>query len=136
MMLRVQLEKNGGQKDILDTDDVLIKSEPLTPPPSDTSSPHRSPLSSTDVSSPEMCEEELMDTFSNDSYTKIKEEPISPTVGLLDRTRLALCVFMFAVLAFNPFGILFDKGFAGMQVEDSFQSGTGTGRSLFGEAGK
>lgn len=29
--------------------------------------------------------------------------------GLTDHTRLTLCMFMFAILSFNPFGIIFNK---------------------------
>ena len=91
-------------------------------------------MSSTDIDSGQEYADDDMDILSSD-YS-IKDEPISPTNGLLDRTRIALCVFMFAVLAFNPFGILFDQSFGGgMNAEDGFKT-SGTGRSILGEPGK
>lgn len=37
-------------------------------------------------------------------------------MGLTDHTRLTLCMFMFAILSFNPFGIIFKK-FSNSEME-------------------
>nr|QGX48188.1 SREBP [Sinonovacula constricta] len=49
--------------------------------------------------------------------------------GMADKTRFTLCVFMFAVLAFNPFGSVFKA--SGLQGETSYQAGF-AGRQLHG----
>ncbi|XP_022108492.1 sterol regulatory element-binding protein 1-like isoform X2 [Acanthaster planci] len=130
MVLRVQAEKTNPSNTLL-SDSIKVKTEPMTPPPSDTSSPLRSPISSTsDVSSPDMCEEEAMEqNFPYSEEDDFKTEPLSPS-GLLDRTRLALCVFMFCFLALNPLGFLFDP--AGSSTS-TFDRPHGHGRTILAE---
>ena len=118
---------------LLVSDSIQVKTEPMTPPPSDTSSPHLSPMSSSsDIGSPELCEEEAMESnFSFDDDDDFKSEPYSPS-GLLDRTRLGLCVFMFCFLTLDPFGILVNSfGSSGA----SFERQHGHGRTILAEEG-
>ncbi|XP_013929171.1 PREDICTED: sterol regulatory element-binding protein 1-like [Thamnophis sirtalis] len=77
----------------------------LTPPPSDAGSPsHSSPLSFGGVSGTDSepdspsCEE-----------AKVKPEyqaPPAGSLGMLDRSRMALCTFVFLCLSFNPLSSL------------------------------
>ena len=72
--------------------------------------------------------------------------PTLNPAGMQDRSRVALCVFMFAVLAFNPMGIFLDLANGGMTdvttssassssaSSDYVQPHTG-GRMLFGSGG-
>lgn len=64
-----------------------MKDEPLTPPGSDLDSGTGSPASSSG--------EEDMGTNSNNNMTG--------TSGMVDSSRVFMCMFMFAVLCFNPF---------------------------------
>ncbi|GLG96286.1 uncharacterized protein GBIM_03088 [Gryllus bimaculatus] len=84
-------EETRMQECISPSSDLLAPS--LTPPHSDGSPP----------SSPENC------TFT----TQIKEEEDEPMLslnrGMLDHTRMALCMVMFTVVAVNPFGIALNR---------------------------
>ena len=48
--------------------------------------------------------------------------------GMLDRSRMTLCVFMFAILAFNPFTSLLSS--SGSQLDGAGGGGHGGGRTL------
>ena len=65
-----------------------MKHEPLTPPYTDIDSGTGSPSSCTDG-------EEEMTSHSNNNMTG--------TSGMVDSSRVFMCMFMFAVLCFNPF---------------------------------
>ncbi|XP_046393991.1 sterol regulatory element-binding protein 1 [Ischnura elegans] len=77
----------------------------ITPPHSELSSPELSPPHSDDNNSLPPSPDTSFST------TMVKEEDdessiMNITKGMLDHTRMALCMFMFSILAFNPFGML------------------------------
>nr|XP_054756023.1 sterol regulatory element-binding protein 1-like isoform X1 [Lytechinus pictus] len=125
--LKAELDKYKGITTVTDV------KEPLTPPSSFTNSPDHCYVSGSEPDSPYSAPDSPMDMS--------PPSPVhsAPSGGLLDRTRLVLCVFMFSILAFNPFGFLINKGF------ESFVVGSGTGfggdsmvaggRKLMGEEG-
>lgn len=109
MTLKMAAQKQT-LKDLLATEKVemedmmMQEGGEITPPTSDVPSPSLTPPHS-DSSLPPSPE----DAFS----TQIKEEEDESLMGLnrgmLDHTRMALCMVMFTVLAFNPFGIVLNK---------------------------
>ncbi|ELT88175.1 hypothetical protein CAPTEDRAFT_165299 [Capitella teleta] len=52
--------------------------------------------------------------------------------GMLDRSRMAVCIFMFAVLAFNPFGKILGKGISLQGSDSDFSRMHAGGRMLSG----
>ncbi|KAL3879146.1 hypothetical protein ACJMK2_031456 [Sinanodonta woodiana] len=81
----------------------------LTPPSSITDSPMNSPSMSSDSESsspPSPAFNDIDDVMDRTTF--------GLTGGMLDRTRMTLCIFMFAILAFNPFGSLFRTGHLNM----------------------
>ena len=83
-------------KDLLTTGKNIEYAPQDTPPHSDVSlSPEHSLPSSPEYST----------QIKDDS----DEESMGITKGLLDHTRITLCMFMFAVIAFNPFGIVLNQ---------------------------
>ncbi|XP_025084954.1 sterol regulatory element-binding protein 1-like isoform X2 [Pomacea canaliculata] len=108
----------GAQSDSVDTS-MLV----LTPPRSD-HSPTSSPMDS-DASSPGS---PLFDHMEDSLLEKDDEKSSFEVISnrMLDRSRIVLCVFMFAVLAFNPFSLLFSNKQA---VGDEYGH---SGRTLLG----
>lgn len=89
-------------KDLLSTgsiDDTALAefSTDDTPPPSDVSS--LSPTHSL-PSSPE-----YMSQIKDD----LDDEPMTVSRGMLDQSRMAMCMFMLFIISINPFGIAFNK---------------------------
>ncbi|KAF4529717.1 hypothetical protein B566_EDAN015346, partial [Ephemera danica] len=83
-----------------------IKELLSAPPPSDLTPPQSSPSLSPPHSDDSSLPPSPLDTFS----TQIKDEEMHTTSlgrrGMLDHSRLALCLFMLSVVAFNPMGAL------------------------------
>jgi sterol regulatory element-binding transcription factor 1 len=47
------------------------------------------------------------------------EESMGMTKGLLDHTRLTICMFMLAVISFNPFGIVLNQFSSSSDLDDT-----------------
>ncbi|XP_069784367.1 sterol regulatory element-binding protein 1 isoform X2 [Narcine bancroftii] len=134
MVLRMVTQKNPSLKDIvastgisLDTMTNGFKQEPdlLSPPPSDVGSPpQNSPFS---VSS---SDSETDSSFFDDTKMSVKQEQVLPTsVGMLDRSRIVLCTFVFLCLSFNPLASLMG-GLDSRSAENGEYHGAG--RSMLG----
>ncbi|NXA62640.1 SRBP1 protein, partial [Mohoua ochrocephala] len=110
--------------------------EMLTPPPSDVGSPsHSSPLSLSGGSSSNSSSDSEPDSPLCD-HGKVKQEhpPPSPSSqGMLDRSRMALCTFVFLCLSFNPLASLL-RG-SGSPAPLGSQDTAGPGRSIMAESG-
>ncbi|XP_038618779.1 sterol regulatory element-binding protein 1 [Tachyglossus aculeatus] len=99
---------SGGGTDVaMDGGIKLEVMDALTPPPSDADSPsHSSPLS--------LCSGGGGSSSGSDSEpdsplfedTKVKPAQLVSPLGMLDRSRLALCTFVFLCLSFNPLASL------------------------------
>ncbi|XP_012826703.2 sterol regulatory element-binding protein 1 isoform X2 [Xenopus tropicalis] len=128
MMLKMAAQKNNTLKDLVAGTGVMdgMKAEMmevLTPPPSDAGSPSHSgsPLSQCNSDS------EPDSPLSEDAKVEVKQEVPSPrSAGMLDRSRMALCAFVFLCLSFNPLSFLMGSS----KSYDSLDSGSfhGTGR--------
>ncbi|POI23860.1 hypothetical protein CIB84_012392, partial [Bambusicola thoracicus] len=106
-----------------------------TPPPSDVGSPSRgSPLSLSGGSSNSSSDSEPDSPLCNHGKVKQENPPPSPgSQGMLDRSRMALCAFVFLCLSFNPLASLLRGSSA---PAPSGNLGTaGPGRSIMAESG-
>ncbi|XP_066432777.1 sterol regulatory element-binding protein 1 isoform X2 [Eleutherodactylus coqui] len=131
MMLKMAAQKNNTLKDLVAGTTVNMDGmkaemmDVLTPPPSDVGSPSHtgSPLSQCNSDS------EPDSPFSDESKVQVKQEtPSPPSSGMLDRSRMALCVFVFLCLSFNPLSFLM----GGSTSHEASGSSTyhGSGRSM------
>ncbi|XP_075234704.1 sterol regulatory element binding protein isoform X2 [Lycorma delicatula] len=103
-------------------DDSMAGVGGITPPRSDVSS---SP-SHSDTSLPPSPEESL---YANGS--EMKEDTEGTLKGMLDHTRMALCMFMLSVLVFNPFGLVVDRlSNHNFDYDPSFPTTPISGRSI------
>uniref|UniRef100_A0A8C9L6Y4 Sterol regulatory element-binding protein 1 n=1 Tax=Pavo cristatus TaxID=9049 RepID=A0A8C9L6Y4_PAVCR len=109
--------------------------EMLTPPPSDVGSPSRgSPLSLSGGSSNSSSDSEPDSPLCNHSKVKQEHPPPSPgSQGMLDRSRMALCAFVFLCLSFNPLASLL-RGSSAPAPSGSLGT-AGPGRSIMAESG-
>nr|XP_033769938.1 sterol regulatory element-binding protein 1 isoform X2 [Geotrypetes seraphini] len=111
LVLKMATQKNKSLKDLVasgagNVDVAMDGLKPdmmdvLTPPPSDAGSPsHSSSQCSSSDSEPDS-------PFFDDAKIQVKQELPSPaTLGMLDRSRMALCAFVFFCLSFNPLAFL------------------------------
>ncbi|XP_019397489.1 PREDICTED: sterol regulatory element-binding protein 1 isoform X3 [Crocodylus porosus] len=151
LSLKLAAQKNKSLKDLVatcgaggsvDTPMEGIKPEMmdimLTPPPSDMGSPsHSSPLSLSGGSSNSSSDSEPESPLFDDSKVpqggvKREQPPLSPSsLGMLDRSRMALCAFVFLCLSFNPLASLL-RG-VGPPASPESSGPSGPGRSIMGE---
>lgn len=82
------------------------------------------PVSDVSVSSPEHSLPSSPDFKDAES----DDESLGITKGMLDHTRMALCMFMLAVITFNPFGLALNK----LDGTEKGYSDKFEGRTLFG----
>lgn len=109
--------------------------EMLTPPPSDMGSPsHSSPLSLSGGSSNSSSDSEPDSPLCDHGKVKQEHPPPSPSSqGMLDRSRMALCTFVFLCLSFNPLASLLRGSGSPAPLES--QDTAGPGRSIMAESG-
>uniref|UniRef100_H3AZ68 Sterol regulatory element-binding protein 1 n=1 Tax=Latimeria chalumnae TaxID=7897 RepID=H3AZ68_LATCH len=128
--LKMVTQKNKSLKDLVASSGINmdvpmegVKPEgmdELTPPPSDAGSPsHNSPFS--------LCssDSEPDSPFCDNTKVNVKQEVPSPTtIGMLDRSRMALCTFVFFCLSFNPLASLMGSIGGGRALEHGGLHGT------------
>ncbi|CAM4630388.1 unnamed protein product [Caretta caretta] len=137
--LRMAAQKNKSLKDLVSTcrgkpDMPMEEIKPemmdmLTPPPSDVGSPsHSSPLS---LSSGSSSDSEPDSPLFEETKRKKEQQLSTGSLGMLDRSRMALCAFVFLCLSFNPLASLL----RGTSPEGAPESGAfpGPGRSIMGK---
>ncbi|NWW18909.1 SRBP1 protein, partial [Falcunculus frontatus] len=148
LALKMAMQKNQPAKDLgthcsraakAEAPMEVVKAEVmemLTPPPSDVGSPsHSSPLSLSGGSSSNSSSDSEPDSPLCDRG-KVKQEhpPPSPSSqGMLDRSRMALCTFVFLCLSFNPLASLL-RG-SGSPAPLGSQDTAGPSRSIMAVSG-
>ncbi|KAF1522858.1 Sterol regulatory element-binding protein 1, partial [Eudyptes sclateri] len=147
LALKMAVQKNQSLKDLVascsrgakaEAPMEVVKAEVmemLTPPPSDVGSPsHSSPLSLSGGSSNSSSDSEPDSPLCNHSKVKQERPPPSPSSqGMLDRSRMALCAFVFLCLSFNPLASLL-RG-SGAPAPVGSPGTAGPGRSIMAESG-
>uniref|UniRef100_A0A8C5IPI1 Sterol regulatory element-binding protein 1 n=1 Tax=Junco hyemalis TaxID=40217 RepID=A0A8C5IPI1_JUNHY len=147
LALKMAMQKNQPVKDLgthssrgakAEAPMEVVKAEVmemLTPPPSDVGSPsHSSPLSLSGGSSNSSSDSEPESPLCAHGKVKQEQPPPSPSSqGMLDRSRMALCAFVFLCLSFNPLASLL-RGSASPAPLGS-QDTAGPGRSIMAQSG-
>ncbi|NXT85275.1 SRBP1 protein, partial [Zapornia atra] len=145
LALKMAVQKNQSLKDLVTTCSGGSKAEaPMevvkvevmempTPPPSDVGSPsHSSPLSLCGGSSNSSSDSEPDSPLCDHGKVKQERLPPSPSSqGMLDRSRMALCAFVFLCLSFNPLASLL-RG-SGAPGAVGSPGTAGPGRSIMAE---
>ncbi|KAM6244721.1 sterol regulatory element-binding protein 1 isoform 2-T2 [Spheniscus humboldti] len=147
LALKMAVQKNQSLKDLVascsrgakaEAPMEVVKAEVmemLTPPPSDVGSPsHSSPLSLSGGSSNSSSDSEPDSPLCSHGKVKQERPPPSPSSqGMLDRSRMALCAFVFLCLSFNPLASLL-RG-SGAPAPVGSPGTAGPGRSIMAESG-
>ncbi|NXG69941.1 SRBP2 protein, partial [Baryphthengus martii] len=147
LALKMAVQKNQSLKDLVascsgrskaEVPMEVVKAEVmemLTPPPSDVGSPsHSSPLSLSGTSSNSSSDSEPDSPLCDHGKVKQERPPPSPSSqGMLDRSRMALCAFVFLCLSFNPLASLL-RG-SGASVPVGNLGTTGPSRSIMAQSG-
>ncbi|NXO56607.1 SRBP1 protein, partial [Aramus guarauna] len=147
LALKMAVQKNQSLKDLVascsggakaEAPMEVVKAEVmemLTPPPSDVGSPsHSSPLSLSGGSSNSSSDSEPDSPLCDHGKVKQERLPPSPSSqGMLDRSRMALCAFVFLCLSFNPLASLL-RG-SGAPAPVGTPGTAGPGRSIMAESG-
>ncbi|NWI94788.1 SRBP1 protein, partial [Pitta sordida] len=147
LALKMAVQKNQPLKDLgtyssggakAETPMEVVKAEVMeimTPPPSDAGSPsHSSPPSLSGGSSNSSSDSEPDSPLCNHGKVKQEHPPPSPSSqGMLDRSRMALCTFVFLCLSFNPLASLL-RGSSSPAPLGSPDT-AGPGRSIMAESG-
>ncbi|OPJ87391.1 sterol regulatory element-binding protein 1 [Patagioenas fasciata monilis] len=147
LTLKMAVQKNQSLKDLVasvsggtkaETPMEVAKAEVmemLTPPPSDVGSPsHSSPLSLSGGSSNSSSDSEPDSPLCDHGKVKQEHPPPSPSSqGMLDRSRMALCAFVFVCLSFNPLASLL-RG-SGAPAPVGSLGTIGTSRNIMAESG-
>ncbi|XP_052628692.1 sterol regulatory element-binding protein 1 isoform X1 [Harpia harpyja] len=147
LALKMAVQKNQSLKDLVascsggakaETPMEVVKAEVmemLTPPPSDVGSPsHSSPLSLSGGSSNSSSDSEPDSPLCDHGKVKQEHPPPSPSSqGMLDRSRMALCAFVFLCLSFNPLASLL-RG-SGAPAFVGSPGTAGPSRSIMAESG-
>ncbi|XP_050823820.1 sterol regulatory element-binding protein 1 isoform X4 [Gopherus flavomarginatus] len=136
--LKMAAQQNKSLKDLVatcggKTDVPMEEIKPemmdmLTPPPSDVGSPsHSSSLSLSSSSSDSEPDSPLFE----ETKGKKEQQLSTGSLGMLDRSRMALCAFVFLCLSFNPLASLL----RGTSPKGTPESGAspGPGRSIMGQ---
>ncbi|XP_075755862.1 sterol regulatory element-binding protein 1 isoform X2 [Pelodiscus sinensis] len=117
LTLRMAAQSNKSLKDLVATcsgkpDVPMEETKPemmdmLTPPPSDVGSPSHSSPFSLSCGSSNSSDSEPESPLFEETKGKKEQQLLSPgSLGMLDRSRMALCAFVFLCLSFNPLASL------------------------------
>ncbi|XP_042293765.1 sterol regulatory element-binding protein 1 isoform X2 [Sceloporus undulatus] len=136
--LKMASQKNKSLKDLVATGKMEDSAEgiklmdALTPPPSDVGSPSQSsPLSLSGTSG---SDSESESPFCMEAKVKQEWQALSPgSMGMLDRSRMALCAFVFLCLSFNPLSALL--GGSSSTEPTNVAGASGLGRTIKAENG-
>ncbi|XP_076467423.1 sterol regulatory element-binding protein 1-like [Babylonia areolata] len=119
-VLKTALKRQNIEMLLKNGENIDVSMIALSPPSSDGSSPRTSHgLSDSSAPSSPVAFDDMGEVISEERTSFVLTQSIS------DRARLALCVFMFGILAFNPFNFLF-----GSRLHGTADTSAHAGRTL------